>query len=143
MQEGHHMKVYLEEGAVLPQRAHDTDAGLDLFSRQQQVIKAHGSAVFKTGVHVQLPQGCCGLIVSKSGLNIKHDITSSGLIDEGYEGEICVKLYNHSDSDYTVMAGDKITQMVVIPIRYEPVEEVSHLEAVSDRGSDGFGSTGR
>lgn len=137
------MEVFLEEGAFLPRRAHETDAGLDIFSRTEQVIKAHGSAVFETGVHVKLPEGCCGLIVSKSGLNIKHDITSTGLIDEGYEGQIVVKLYNHGDSDYTVKAGDKITQMVVIPIRYEPVEEVSHLQVQSDRGSKGFGSTGR
>ena len=77
------MKVKLDEGAYAPTRAHETDAGLDLFAREDRIVEAKGSAIFKTGVHVELPAGCSGLIVSKSGLNVNHDITSTGLIDEG------------------------------------------------------------
>lgn len=136
------MKIKLDKGAIIPTRAHDTDAGLDIYSPAFIWIPAHGSAVIQTGVHVQLPEGCAGLLVSKSGLNVKHDITSTGLIDEGYTGEIAVKLYNHSDQNYAICTGDKISQLVVIPVRYEPVKIVDALEG-GERGDNGFGSTGR
>ena len=137
------MKVKVDMGAFYPVRAHDTDAGLDLRARWGVRIPAHGSAVIGTGTHIQLPEGCCGLLVSKSGLNVNHGITSTGLVDEGYTGEIMVKLYNHSEENYQVEPGDKITQLVVIPVRYEPVEIVDELDDAADRGSSGFGSTGR
>ena len=69
------MKIKLDLGAIKPTRAHDTDAGLDIYSPTFIWILAHGSAVIQTGVHVQLPKGCAGLLVSKSGLNVKYDIT--------------------------------------------------------------------
>ena len=80
--------------------------------------------------------------MSKSGLNVRHGITSDGLIDEGYTGEIVVKLYNNGDEDYVVMPGDKISQLVIIPVLYEPVELAGELEK-TDRGAGGFGSSGR
>lgn len=137
------MKVMVEEGAFAPVRAHSTDAGLDLRSSKPVRVPAKGSAIVGTGVHVELPKGCCGLLVSKSGLNVKHDITSTGLIDEGYTGEIVVKLYNHGNNSYQIEAGDKISQLVVIPVKYEDVELVDKLESDSDRKNNGFGSTGR
>jgi len=136
------MKIKLGKGAIAPTRAHDTDAGLDIYSPRYVLVHAGGSATIKTGVHVQLPKGCAGLMVSKSGLNVNHDITSTGLIDEQYSGEIVVKLYNHGFSDYQVRAGDKVSQLVVIPVRYEPVEIVDEIEG-GERGTSGFGSTGR
>lgn len=136
------MRIALDAGAFAPVRAHDTDAGLDLRAWHKTRIPAHGSAIVGTGTHVELPKGCCGLLVSKSGLNTVHDITSTGLVDEGFEGEIMVKLYNHGETSYEVEAGDKISQMVVIPVRYEPVEIVESIQG-GDRGSSGFGSTGR
>lgn len=81
--------------------------------------------------------------MSKSGLNTHHDITSTGLIDEGYAGEIVVKLYNHGGYDYLVKAGDKITQLVILPCVYASVQIVDDLEQNSERGSNGFGSSGR
>lgn len=137
------MKVMLDEGAFLPDRAHPTDAGLDLFSKENKIVCAHGSAVFHTGVHVELPPNTDGEIISKSGLNMKHGITSTGLIDEGYQGEIVVKLYNHSDSDYQVMRGDKISQLVIHRVVYEDVEQVEVFDNNTERGANGFGSTGR
>lgn len=137
------MKIKVDSGAFPPARAHSTDAGLDLRAWRGMRIPAHGSAVIGTGTHVQLPEGCCGLLVSKSGLNVVHDITSTGLIDEGYTGEIMVKLYNHGEQSYQVEAGDKISQLVVIPVRYEPVEIVDELDDAAGRGDSGFGSTGR
>lgn len=136
------MNVYLDGGAYVPRRAHTTDAGIDLRSMEDMTVPSHGSAVFRTGVHVELPHGTAGLLVSKSGLNVKRGITSTGLIDEGYTGEIMVKLYNNSDSDYFVRAGDKISQLVVIPVMYGDVQEVDGLTEDTERGDNGFGSTG-
>ena len=136
------MKVKINDGAYLPTRAHPTDAGLDLRSIHRESIPPHEARTIHTGVHVQLPKGTCGLMVSKSGLNVKSDITSTGLIDEGYTGEVLVRLRNHSDKYYDVMPGDKVSQLVVIPCLYEPVELVEEIDG-GERSNDGFGSTGR
>ena len=137
------MKVKLDKNAYTPIRAHKTDAGLDIKAKDGQLVPAHGNAVFFTGVHVELPKNTCGILVSKSGLNTKFDITSTGLIDEGYTGEIAIKLYNHGDHDYYVEKGDKISQLIIVPVLYESIELVDDLEISSERGLDGFGSTGR
>ena len=137
------MKVKLDPGAYEPTRAHLEDAGLDIRAKNPGIVRANNSAVFNTGVHIQLPHWCCGLLVSKSGLNTNHDITSTGLIDAGYTGEIKVKLYNHGSDDYFVRAGDKITQLVVLPFEHPYVEIVDELEETGERGSKGFGSSGR
>ena len=136
------MRVVLEDGAQMPRRAHPFDAGLDLFSREDAVIPARGSAVFNTGVHVQIPAGYAGFIKSKSGLNIKHDINSEGVIDTGYTGAIIVKLYNHGDTDFAVRRGDKLTQLVLLPIGLPELEQCDSLDE-TERGDGGFGSTGR
>lgn len=136
------MKIKLDSGAIAPTRAHDTDAGLDLYSPIEINIPSGWSRYINTGVHIQLPHGTAGLIVSKSGLNVKHGITSTGLIDEGYTGAIRVRLYNKSPEDYQIHVGDKISQLVVIPVLYEPVEIVDSIEG-GERGDNGFGSTGR
>lgn len=137
------MKVKLDEGAYMPVRCHSTDAGLDLRAKADQVVPANGSAIFRTGVHVEIPHGMAGIMLSKSGLNIWYEITSRGLIDEGYTGEVVVKLHNHGANDYKVKAGDKISQLVIVPVLYEDVELVDELDQNTERGSDGFGSTGR
>lgn len=137
------MRIKLDDGAFMPIRAHSTDAGMDLRAKETQIVPARESAIFHTGVHVELPRGTCGVLMSKSGLNVKHDITSTGLIDEGYEGEIVVKLYNHGGYDYTVNAGDKISQLVVFPVKYERIEVADVLWEASERGSNGFGSSGK
>lgn len=136
------MKVMLDDGAFMPTRAHDTDAGLDLYSREDTIVCAKESAKFDTGVHIELPPDTVGFIKSKSGLNVKHGITSEGVIDEGYTGSIVVKLYNHSGYDYKVKRGDKITQLVVLPVIKPSLELVDSLEE-TDRGNNGFGSSGR
>ena len=127
----------------MPNRAHKTDAGLDIRSRENRLVKAHKGALLHTGLHVQLPHGTAGLLVSKSGLNVKHGITSTGLIDEGYTGEILVKLYNNSDESYIVHKGDKISQLVVIPVLYEDIHLKNFLDENTERGQSGFGSSGR
>lgn len=137
------MKIKLDLGAYEPIRAHKKDAGMDIRAKDTQIIPARESAIFHTGVHVKLPQGTAGILVSKSGLNVKHNLTSTGLIDEGYDGEIVVKLYNNGGYDYRVNAGDKISQLVVVPVLYEDIEIVDDLEQDSERGSNGFGSSGK
>lgn len=136
------MNVMLDPGAYMPERAHTTDAGADLRSREDKVVPAHGSAVFDTGVHIVLPPNTYGAIEPKSGLNIKHNILSFGTIDEGYTGSIVVKLYNLGDADVHIEAGQKITQLVVRPVNYVRLEQVVHLDE-TERGSAGFGSTGK
>lgn len=136
------MKIKLEPGAYLPTRAHPTDAGLDIRAMASGAIPAHSGRAFRTGVHAEIPAGCCGLLVSKSGLNVNCDLTSTGLIDEGYTGEILVKLYNHANWPYLVSQGEKISQLVILSCRYEDVELVEEIFG-GERGDAGFGSTGR
>ena len=141
------MKIMLDDGAFAPVRAHETDAGLDLRTPIEVTVPARGSVVIDTGVHVEIPKGVerishAGFLKSKSGLNVKHGIVSEGVIDVGYTGSIRVKLYNHSDKDYTFAAGDKITQLVIVTVLIDKLELVSSLKE-TERGDGGFGSTGR
>lgn len=136
------MRIKVDEGAYVPSRAHDTDAGMDLRTPIKVTVPAHGSVVVDTGVHVQLPPNTVGMLKSKSGLNVKHGITSEGVIDVGYTGAIKVKLYNHTSYPYAFNAGDKITQLVVMPVVCERIELVDFIDG-GERGDGGFGSTGR
>ncbi len=137
------MRVKLDEGAYMPTRSHREDAGWDLRARESYVIRAHGSVVVDTGVHVELLDGTVGMLKSKSGLNVNHGITSEGVIDVGYTGSIKAKLYNHSDTNYVVERGDKITQLVILSlVDVGALEQVNELED-TERGDGGFGSTGR
>lgn len=137
------MRIKLDPGAYMPERAHETDAGYDLRARDAYMVQPYGSVKIDTGVHIELPRGTVGMLKSKSGLNVKRDITSEGVIDVGYTGSIVVKLYNHGPSCYRIGAGDKITQLVIMPLA-----DAGELELVSalddtERGNGGFGSTGR
>ena len=134
------MKILLDPGAKMPTRAHEWDAGLDLYAMHDGVVDY--SKTFDTGVHVEIPEGCVGLIKSKSGLMVKNQITTDGTIDSGYTGSIRVKLFNHGGETYFVKAGDKIAQLVILPCVLPPLELVDSLEE-TDRGDKGFGSTGR
>lgn len=136
------MRIKLDSHGIMPTRAYDVDAGIDLYAPQDVTVYGRHSAVIPTGVHVELPQGTCGLLVSKSGLNVKRGITSTGLIDEGYTGEITVKLYNNTGAPYHIEQGDKISQLVVLPVVREPLELVDAITG-GERGDNGFGSTGR
>ena len=136
------MNIQLEKDAFMPARAHTEDAGLDLHSPVDSIVPAGGSAVIDTGVDVELPAGTAGLLVSKSGLNVRYGLSSTGLIDAGYTGSIVVKLYNHSGVDYYVSRGDKVSQLVIVPVLLPELCEVPELSS-TPRGSGGFGSTGK
>ena len=136
------MNIILDNGAFKPEFAHRTDAGADLRSPIETVVPARGSIVIDTGVHVEIPEGYVGMLKSKSGLNVKHDLIGTGTIDSGYSGSIRVKLYNLGDTDYQILRGDKIIQMVILPCAYCEFTQVDKF-AETERGNGGFGSTGR
>lgn len=137
------MKIMLEEWAYTPVRGHKDDAGLDLRSPIDFAVKPGDSATIDTGVHVEINPGFVGMLKSKSGLNVKHGITSEGVIDAGYTGSIVAKLYNHGKKTVFFDKGDKITQLVIMPV-YIPHELffVNELDK-TERGNGGFGSTGK
>lgn len=135
------MKVVLDKGAYMPEYAHDTDAGADIRSPIKAVVPARGFVKIDTGVHIALPHNTAGLLKSKSGLMLKG-ILSEGVVDVGYSGEIGAVLRNITDEPYTVEAGDKITQLLIIPVIQVPFEQTDKLEK-TERGDSGFGSTGK
>ena len=135
------MKIVLDEGAVLPRREHPHDAGLDLFAKNNAVIRPGGYAQFDTGVHVEIPVGYVGMVTSKSGL-MRDGITSRGTIDAGYTGSIHVILFNHGSKRVIIKKGQKISQLVLMRIITPNLEVVDSLEE-TERGNNGFGSTGQ
>ena len=136
------LKVMLDPGAKMPTRAHKNDAGLDLYAMKDQEVPAFGSAEFETGVHVAIPEGYVGDVKSKSGLMMNYDITTDGTVDCDYTGAIRVKLFNHSMTAYPVKAGQKIAQLVIKAIITPEPEQVYSMEE-TERGTGGFGSTGK
>ena len=134
--------VKLDDGAYMPEKAHDTDAGFDLRTPIAFQVYGRGAEVIDTGVHMVLPKGYCGLLVSKSGLNVKHSLTTTGLVDAGYTGSIRVKVYNNGHGVHIFEKGDKISQIMILPV--PEVELVMEDELPeTERGANGFGSSGR
>jgi dUTP pyrophosphatase len=136
----------LKDEAVLPTRAHQGDAGLDLYACEAAHIGPGERWSVGTGVAVEIPGGHAGLVLPRSGLAKKHGIAlvnSPGLIDSGYRGEIRVLLLNTDPAEtFRVEPGDRIAQLVITPITLaEPVE--AEVLADSMRGDGGFGSSGR
>lgn len=135
----------LDGGARLPTRAYPGDAGLDLYALQDGVLAPGERASIRTGIAVEIPDGEAGLVLPRSGLAARHGIAlvnAPGLIDAGYRGEIRVLLLNTDrDAAFTIGAGDRIAQLVLVRVQTPAVVEVEELE-VSERGASGFGSTG-
>ena len=136
----------LNDEAMLPTRAHDGDAGLDLYACEAAHIGPGERWSVGTGVAVEIPDGHAGLVLPRSGLAKKHGVTlvnAPGLIDSGYRGELRVLLLNTDPADiFRVQPGDRIAQLVISPIvPAEPVETAALAESV--RGDGGFGSSGR
>jgi dUTP pyrophosphatase len=136
----------LKEGATLPTRAHEGDAGLDLYACEAAHIGPGERWGVGTGVAVEIAEGHAGLVLPRSGLAREHGISlvnSPGLIDSGYRGEVRVLLLNTDPAEtFRVEPGDRIAQLLITPIALaDPVE----AEALGDsaRGAGGFGSSGR
>lgn len=136
------IKVTLDEGAYLPERAHGTDAGADIRTPHGFTVEPHGNAIIETGVHVETPENCAAMLKSKSGLNLFEDIIGEGVIDEGFTNQIKVKLYNLGDRPHEFRAGDKIIQLVIVPVLYPTYVQADKI-AGGERGGNGYGSTGR
>lgn len=136
----------LVDGATLPSRAHEGDAGLDLYACEAAHIGPGERWSVGTGVGVQIPEGHAGLVLPRSGLARDHGIAlvnSPGLIDSGYRGELRVLLLNTDPAEtFRVEAGDRIAQLVLVPIAIAAPVEVEALTE-SARGHGGFGSSGR
>ncbi len=134
----------ISETAKLPQYAHPGDAGMDVFSNEEKLIRTGESALIKTGIKIELPANTEAQVRPRSGLALKEGITvlnTPGTIDEGYRGEVGVILINHSEKDFLITAGMKIAQMVISPVYQAEVIEVDELSD-THRGEGGFGSTG-
>ncbi len=139
--------VRLDPELPLPSYAHAGDAGADLVSREDVVLRRGGGrGLVHTGIAVALPDGYAGLVLPRSGLALRHGVTclnTPGLVDCGYRGELRVLLVNTDpDDDYQVRRGDRIAQLVVQAVEqavFDPVDEL----APSDRGTGGFGHSGR
>lgn len=137
------IKVVLDKNAIMPEKAHAIDAGFDIFTPQKLVIPFGRSVVVDTGVHIAIPEGYVGFLKSKSGLNVRNGLVTEGVIDSGYTGSIRVRILNTNFSGvYTFNKGEKITQLVILPIPYVELRQVEELPT-TERGNNGFGSTGR
>ena len=135
----------ISDKAVLPNYAHEGDAGLDLYAVKELILKPGERGLVHTGIQIELPKNTEAQIRPRSGLALKHGITtlnSPGTIDEGYRGEIGVILINHSDETFKVEEGMKIAQMVVKPVLKVEITEVEELSSDTDRSKNGFGSSG-
>lgn len=137
------IKVKLDKGAFAPESAHEDDAGYDLRTPTDCFIPEGGFCIIDTGVHMAIPKGYVGFLKSKSGLNVRDHLTGEGVIDSGYTGSIVCKLYNNAPYyGKQFRRGDKIIQIVLLPIIKPEIELVESLEE-TERGDGGFGSTGR
>ncbi|NLO45444.1 MAG: dUTP diphosphatase [Clostridiales bacterium] len=140
------MKV--RKDAQIPVRATSGSAGLDLCACIEcpLTVGGGGHALIPTGIAIELPDsGCAAFLFARSGLAIKHGIgllNGVGVIDSDYRGEICVGIVNQFDESYTISPGERVAQLVVMPVSLLPIAEVGGLDE-TDRGEGGFGSTGR
>ena len=135
--------VTVDPGGALPVYASADAAGADLRAREALEIPAGGRAAVATGVHLAIPPGRVGLVWPRSGLAVRHGIdTLAGVIDSDYRGEVRVVLVNHGSEPFRIAAGDRIAQLLVQPVERADFVPMDSL-ADTERGSGGFGSTGR
>ena len=136
------MIVELNEHAILPSLGSELAAGYDLCSSMNCKVPKQGKILVNTGIKIQLPSNTYAQLKSRSGLACKKNIhVGAGVIDEDYRGEVKVLLLNHSDEDFEVNIGDRIAQMIIIPI-LRPEISLNAVDNNTKRGKDGFGSTG-
>ena len=136
--------VRLREGAHIPQKAHEDDAGFDLYASEDYLLPAHGFGCVPTALSIELPEGYEAQVRPRSGLAAKYGVTvlnTPGTIDAGYRGEVKVILINHGEADFAISAGMRIAQMVISPVFAARFVETASLED-SARGEGGFGSSG-
>ena len=135
----------LDPGLPLPGRAHPGDAGVDLYAAEAVALAPGERATVGTGVAVAVPEGYAGLVAPRSGLAQRHGLSivnAPGVVDAGYRGEIQVILINHGAGPVSLSRGERIAQLLVVPVSARELLEVDELPP-SERGAGGFGSTGR
>lgn len=140
----YNLKIKLLRNSCLPLQANPGDAGLDLYSAEEKVIKPGTAELIRTGIAIELPKGTEAQIRPRSGLALKHTVTvlnSPGTIDEGYRGEIKVILINHGKLDFIVEHQMRIAQMVIAPVAKVKISLEEELTSTK-RGDGGFGSSG-
>jgi dUTP pyrophosphatase len=133
----------ISEDAILPKYAHDEDAGADIYAVEEVICKPHSTNLIKTGIKVAIPAGFEIQIRPRSGLSLNTSMriaNTPGTIDAGYRGEVCVIMENTGNLSYTINKGDKIAQMVIMPVPMIKWEEVDELDT-TERNENGFGST--
>ncbi len=136
------LKIQKIADVPLPKYAHPGDAGMDLYSAEDLVLKPGERKVVKTGICVAIPEGHVGLVWDRSGLAAKNSLhVLAGVIDSGYRGEIGVVLINLSDEKFEITKGMRIAQMLIQPVVSVEIEETKSLDETS-RNEGGFGSTG-
>ena len=119
------------------------DAGYDIASSETVTIYHNSMKVVSTKLFIEIPKGYVGIIKSRSGLAVKNNIeVGAGVIDSLYRGELLIKLMNHSNEDFIIKKGDRIAQLLIIPVYLEEAIEVKELSS-TERGENGFGSTGK
>lgn len=128
--------------AQAPSRAHEGDAGYDLYAYEGAAIPPHESALIETGVCIAVPKGTYGRIAPRSGLSTKGVMVNAGVVDQGYRGVVKVLLHNMRGEPYEVKKGDRIAQVILELIATPPLRVVERLDDTS-RGASGFGSSGR
>jgi dUTP pyrophosphatase len=131
----------LDPTATLPTRAHSTDCGLDIYTLEEANVEPGQGRVFKTGIAGEFLPGYVGMLTDRSSMAKKGFKLAGGIIDPGYTGELMVVLRNITNSTLTVSSGDRIAQLLIIPIETPEVLEVTELSN-SERSSKGFGSSG-
>jgi len=133
----------LNENSVIPRKQHESDAGYDLHSIEDYILKPNEIYKVKTGIAIEIPKHYAGLVLPRSGLSSKYGITlinSPGLIDSGYRGELLVPLINHSKIEYKITTSERIAQLVIIEAMNIDFKSSTDLDK-SDRNEKGFGST--
>jgi len=134
---------FLSLSAHIPTRAHEGDAGYDLYSSENVIVPARGRKLIHTHICVSIPKNTYGRVAPRSGLAVKFGLdVGAGVIDENYNGEIFVLLFNHSDADYSVKIGDRIAQLILIHIVTPEIRVVDNL-SFTERGDGAFGSSGK
>lgn len=135
--------IKLDRGAIMPTKAHPSDAAFDLYLRDPSGIRPGDSKLLSTGVCAAIPDGYCGIIKSRSGLSVKHGFdVGAGVIDAGYRGEIKVLIRNHGKKITFLKYGDRIAQLMIVPVPEVEFNQVDSLDE-ADRGDNGFGSSGK
>ncbi|XP_059145974.1 deoxyuridine 5'-triphosphate nucleotidohydrolase-like [Physella acuta] len=133
----------LTSNATTPTKGSSLAAGYDLYSAYDYTVPARGKEIVKTDIQIALPEGCYGRVAPRSGLAAKNFIdVGAGVIDQDYRGNVGVVLFNFSDTDFIVKKGDRVAQLICEKIYMPVLRELPTLDN-TDRGSGGFGSTGK